>query len=281
MARRQSSTLEEFFEICCAIFRVLPPWTSIPMSVAVFLIPTAMFASISFPNLLGIPGSPLTPIGMAIGFLGSLACLFAGFKAHERREQQQSFVGAQVDLSWVDRLSWRDFERQVAEVYRQEGYWVEECGGNGPDGGVDLRLTRGGERVLVQCKHWKSWKVGAPVVRELYGVLMAEGANRAVVITSGRISREAVSFAEGKPLELVSGDGLLALLRKFQRNLAASLGQTVPVAKEPTFQTVSTAPACPRCGEGMVLKLARKGASAGREFWSCHRFPACHGSRSA
>jgi len=44
--------------------------------------------------------------------------------------------------------------------------------------------------------------VGVGVVRELYGVLMAERASRAILLTSWQVTSEARSFAEGKPVEL-------------------------------------------------------------------------------
>jgi restriction system protein len=276
MARRHSSRDETFLGVCLGLFELLHWSLSIPGAIIAFLVPTYFLGSISIP---GLKGSPLLTLGIIMGGFGALACLAGGFKSWQRRNRQQAFVGETVDLGWVNRLSWREFERQLASVYRQDGYQVEECGGSGPDGGVDLRLTRGNERVLVQCKHWKSWKVGVPVVRELYGVQMAEGATKAIVITSGRISREAETFAEGKPMELVSGDDLLVLLRRFQRKLAVSLGQSVPEAMAPKLQSASTAPACPRCGEGMLLRVARKGANAGGEFWGCGKFPCCNGTR--
>ena len=50
---------------------------------------------------------------------------------------------------------------------------VEETGGGGADGGIDLKLRRRRTTTLVQCKHWKTWKVGVISIREFYGVLMA------------------------------------------------------------------------------------------------------------
>ena len=46
---------------------------------------------------------------------------------------------------------------------------MEETGGQGADGGIDLVLRKGSERFLVQCKQWRAYKVGVNVVRELYG----------------------------------------------------------------------------------------------------------------
>ena len=68
-------------------------------------------------------------------------------------------------------MSSREFEGLVAEAFRQQGYRVVERGGDGPDGGVDLELHMGSDKYLVQCKQWKSQKVGVAIVRELYGVM--------------------------------------------------------------------------------------------------------------
>jgi len=40
------------------------------------------------------------------------------------------------------------------------------------------------------------------------------------------------------------------------------------------------APVCPKCGEPMLKRLAKKGRNAGRPFWSCSRFPDCDGTRN-
>jgi hypothetical protein len=37
----------------------------------------------------------------------------------------------------------------------------------------------------------------------------------------------------------------------------------------------STAPVCPKCGVGMVQRVASKGANKGRPFWGCLNYPKC------
>ena len=39
-------------------------------------------------------------------------------------------------------------------------------------------------------------------------------------------------------------------------------------------------PSCPKCGDVMVSRLARRGFNAGKHFWGCSSFPRCWGSRS-
>jgi restriction system protein len=38
-------------------------------------------------------------------------------------------------------------------------------------------------------------------------------------------------------------------------------------------------PLCPKCGEPMILRTARKGANAGSQFWGCRSYPKCKGVR--
>jgi restriction system protein len=153
---------------------------------------------------------------------------------------------------------------------------VAERGGNGADGGVDLVLTRDRERYLVQCKHWRASNVGVPVVRELYGAMAAEGAVGGFVVTAGRFTAEAKAFASGPNLELIDGAGLDRLLAPVR----APTGETHPVeppAPPPQFTASAVSPACPRCGQSMVERTARRGASAGQRFWGCSRYPSCKG----
>ncbi len=40
------------------------------------------------------------------------------------------------------------------------------------------------------------------------------------------------------------------------------------------------APECPKCGKPMIKRVCKKGANAGKEFWSCSGYPNCNGTRS-
>ena len=36
-------------------------------------------------------------------------------------------------------------------------------------------------------------------------------------------------------------------------------------------------PACPQCGQPMVLRSAHSGKNAGKSFWGCSAYPECRG----
>ncbi|MDH5485209.1 MAG: NERD domain-containing protein [Gammaproteobacteria bacterium] len=40
-----------------------------------------------------------------------------------------------------------------------------------------------------------------------------------------------------------------------------------------------TSPICPRCGKPMVIRKAKKGSNAGKEFWGCSGFPTCKATK--
>jgi restriction system protein len=184
--------------------------------------------------------------------------------------RKRKLLERQKDLESIRSLGWKEFEELVGEAYRRQGYGVRENAGAGPDGGVDLLLEKDGKMALVQCKQWRSWKIGVKVVREMYGLVTAERAHGAIIITSGMFTQEAKNFAAGKPIDLVEGKQLAELVGSVQKN-------AVPSSLNSSAIEDSTTKLCPKCGAEMVLKTARQGKYAGSKFWSCAKFPNCRG----
>jgi len=180
--------------------------------------------------------------------------------------RKSNLLETQTSLETLRSLSWKDFEYIVSETYRRQGFNVEERGAGGADGGVDLVLRKEGRKTFVQCKRWRERSVGVSIVRELYGVMAAEGAEQGIVVTSGDFTAEAQNFARGKALNLIGGSHLLLLIDKVQE-------------KKPRPAESQDAPICPKCGNAMVVRVTKQGKNAGGKFWGCQRFPACHGTR--
>lgn len=164
-------------------------------------------------------------------------------------------------------LEWKRFEQLCAVYFRTLKFRVEEVG-PGPDDGIDLRLYVGSERrpgVLVQCKAWKSWKVGVKEVRELFGVMASEIVAEGIFMTTSTFTREAVEFARGKSIALIDGDDLLRKL------LALPEEDQVHILKLSTSGDFTT-PTCPSCGIKMIRRTAQP---TGQAFWGCPQFPRC------
>jgi restriction system protein len=276
--RRRTDLWDDLFDVLRSLFsRIHPAW-SIPAAAILFFVPV-----IWFQHSIKIPQIQL--LGFAFGAILAVVSLAAGFAGWNLRRKQTAFLRQHVDIDWLNKLSWQDFERQVAEMYLRNGYQVEEVGGGGADGGVDLRIHLNGRTSIVQCKRWKTYKVGVKPVRELFGVMAGEQADRAIFITSGIYTDEALRFATGKPLELVDGAQLAQMLRQVQSSLRPGLVTPTFPGSAPNQTPLSAAaparPKCPSCGSDMVLRRAKKGPNAGRGFWGCSTFSKtnCNGIR--
>src|SRR5690606_33439390 len=88
------------------------------------------------------------------------------------------------------RLDPFEFESLIAEHYRRQGYDVERVGHAGThfDGGIDLKLRRGDEYIVVQCKRETAYKVPHNVGHELIGVMCTQGATGAIVVSIGEFT---------------------------------------------------------------------------------------------
>lgn len=215
-----------------------------------------------------------------------LAGAAASYFGRRKREALVRGVAGDRTGDALRNMSWRDFELLVGEAFRMRGFAVTETGGGGADGGVDLKLQKGGEAFLVQCKQWRAYKVSVNIVRELFGVMAATGAAGGFVVTSGVFTRDALAFAEGRNIELIDGPALAAMIEKARaaskastpaEKSASSGGAAMPAVPA----TPAAEPSCPRCGGAMVKRLARQGSNAGQPFWGCIAFPKCRGVRAA
>lgn len=279
MARRSKSSAFDDLIDCVSM---LPWWVGLTMAPIAFVLARAWAAS----ERAGMQADPNAAAGilylfaLLLQYLVPLACLLGALVSALRRQQRKSLAADMARAASTETLhamSWREFEMAVGEGFRQRGYQVEETGGAGADGGVDLVLRKDREKYLVQCKQWRAQKVGVIVVRELYGVMAASGAAGGIVVTSGRFTGEAHAFARGRNIDLLDGTSLLALMRvQPQRSMAEPSAS--PRAEAPAATAEVTGPVCPRCHAPMVRRVAQRGASAGEGFWGCSTFPACRGT---
>ncbi|MEN8205874.1 MAG: restriction endonuclease [Pseudomonadota bacterium] len=244
----------------------LPWWFNLLLAAAAYVllkvwVPTVEFHSPVFRGVaLAVPifATVLTAMLVLISAVSAIRAWSKG-----------ELLNKQTGIRSVKELPWKDFEYLVGEAYRCKGFHVEENTGIGPDGGIDLTLTKDGEKHLVQCKNWKTKSVGVPIVRELYGVVTAENASGGIIVCSGSFTRDAIAFSRGKPIELVEGTELVRLIGEVQTQQKVETVSTEPV--------LSAQPSCPTCSSPMVMRTARK---TGSHFWGCSRFPKCRGTRN-
>jgi restriction system protein len=283
MAKKKSSPIEDLFEIVT----MLPWWIGVASAIGLY------FGL----HLYATSAGPVTPTsGQVSGvvthtifrtlagvfqYILPLICLVGAGVSFWKKSQRKSLVAKVTEssaASSLDGMSWREFEILVGEAFRQRGYQVIDLGGTGPDGGVDLVLSKGTEKILVQCKQWKAFKVGVDIVRELYGVMAAKGAAGGFVVTSGTFTADAIEFCKGRNVTLIAGEMLFEMLKSAKTDLKQSTnpkvraGPAVGSTKEPANS------ACPLCGSPMVKREAKRGSNVGNVFWGCSTYPKCRGT---
>ena len=292
MAKRKS-TAEELLDLISEICFYLPVW-------AILLIPIicggGSYLAIDYliQNKLQMmfAGEIGGTITVSVSLLVFALTAVAALKGFLGRKQRKALLAQTQSLDALRALSWQEFELLIAEVYRTEGFKVTELGGNGPDGGIDLTATASnGDHYLIQCKHFKTSKVGVKIVREMLGVLAKEGGHQAVVIATGAYTKDAIQFAEGQPIELIDGPRLIERIQAYkaqapqanetvreqptQPTYVAPSSSAAPAQPADQAQTSSPTAPCPKCGSGLVERTAKRGPNAGNTFFGCSNFPKC------
>lgn len=128
-------------------------------------------------------------------------------------DQQDVVSGLDTRPNLMD-LNPFEFENLVSNLFSKMGLETKQTRSS-KDGGVDAiafdqRPVLGG-KVVIQAKRYKN-VVGVSAVRDLYGTMMNEGANKGILVTTSGYGPDAYDFAKDKPIELIDGGGLLYLL---------------------------------------------------------------------
>jgi restriction system protein len=213
MPRRDESILNFLVEV--------PWWASVCLSAGVFVLLRFVVPLFAPAEPASTPTSAIKRLlgahSMAAWYVSLVLLIPAPIAAfHDWRKRR--LLDNQTDLASIRSLSWQQFETLVAEAYRREGYAVVHGGGNGPGGVVDLVLKKHGNALLVQGKQWTERTVGVNVVLEVFGVMTDRQAQGAIILTLGRFTQDARTFARGKPLDLVEGQKLAELIRTVKKS---------------------------------------------------------------
>ena len=142
--------------------------------------------------------------------VGQIQSFCEGHNDRVQNENRQAYEG-------IDTLSGVEFERVCKRLLESMGFTVETTKASG-DGGIDLigyntqPLLSG--KYIIQCKRYAG-SVGEPIIRDLYGVVTSERANKGILITTGYFTKSAIAFAENKPIELMDGAQLKKLIVQY------------------------------------------------------------------
>lgn len=186
------------------------------------------------PTLLSVSAPADEVRGLEIGNLDPVACL-KRFRARiSPNAQELEPVTPIIEFNMVDprfipetdvlgtldtrpnlaELSPSEFESLMTNLFQKMDLETRQTRAS-RDGGIDcvawdMRPVIGG-KIVIQAKRYKN-TVGVGAVRDLYGAMNNERAAKGILVTTSGFGRAAFEFAKDKPMELVNGENLLALL---------------------------------------------------------------------
>lgn len=151
------------------------------------------------PKPAAVPPPPVTP--------------FVTYPQALERDLHGGALAASIDLVSMDPYA---FEHLIGDLLERMGYDTTVTQSS-RDGGIDViavdpRPITGG-KIVVQVKRYSN-TVGVSAVRDLFGTMTSEGANKGILITTSGFGPDAHAFAAGKPMELIGGTQLLSLLHE-------------------------------------------------------------------
>ena len=137
----------------------------------------------------------------------------------KRFVDQSNLLGGLDNRPNLMDLNPTEFEVLVANLFGKMGLETKLTRST-RDGGVDaiafdVRPILGG-KVVIQAKRYSN-TVGVSAVRDLFGTMHNEGANKGILVCTSKYGNDAYRFSKDKPIELIDGQGLLYLLREYAK----------------------------------------------------------------
>src|SRR2546425_13206824 len=106
--RRRTSDIEDAVEMLSWLFSHVPPWVCVPVALAgLFVIHAWMMPTLNTPGL----QSSVDMLGWAFGGIWAMVWLAGGVGGWIRRREQAAFLRQNIDIAWLNGLSWQEFER--------------------------------------------------------------------------------------------------------------------------------------------------------------------------
>lgn len=122
-------------------------------------------------------------------------CIFWSYKFSYKTTRLNASLWKERQWWWT--LDGWQFEQEVANVFRINGYSAKVTKGSG-DGGVDIILKRDGRTSIVQCKHYQN-PVPPEPIRALWGCKDDFGADEVILVASSGITDMGAKFVQNKP----------------------------------------------------------------------------------
>ena len=144
----------------------------------------------------------------------------SSYKSRLRKEQEYR---REANKKWWLNRNADQFEKAFQKLLKDLGYSAKRSTRStfAPDGGIDIYAEKDGEKIAIQCKHWKG-KVGINLINELNGV--RDGAEGWMVASTG-VTRAADKQAKRFGIRVVTLDDIVEMAEERKQ---FALEQTFP-----------------------------------------------------
>ena len=197
----------------------LPWWAGFVFAALVYVFLKWVFPSVTASSALL---EPLAAGARSSAALWALIFLVLTSLSPLRAYRKRRLLDFETSLATIRALPQQRFEQFAAEAFQSEGYAVSHCGTADRDRGVDFTLKRDQEKVLVQCRRWRSATIDSAPLRALHELMAAEKASGCAFVTTGGYGEDALQFAARKPIRLIRGRELEKMLREVKRTADAA-----------------------------------------------------------
>lgn len=143
------------------------------------------------------------------------ACWFAALCASPGYRRRRRRLELRHELDRLASLPQANFEEALIEAFHRRGYVLEDSVRDAY-GLAELLLYRNGATLLVSCHGWRRRRLDADAVRGLPAQMARQHAASARIVAIGDYSDDAWKLVVGRPIELIHGESLLAMLREAQ-----------------------------------------------------------------
>lgn len=112
---------------------------------------------------------------------------------------------------------WRELSTLIRQALHERRGFIESRAAEGlhNEANGNLLMSGEGHRWLLVCKHGRAYRIGAATIDEMAGEMRLQTVDRAMLLTEGRVERDAVSAASTAHVEIVNGSAFWFLLKPY------------------------------------------------------------------
>ena len=150
-----------------------------------------------------------------VGALSTFPFVAIAALAAWRQAQLPSAAEVARTQEAVAAMTWGAFSSRLEQAFRNDGFEVQA----GKVAPVDFELSRGGRRMLVSARRWKSAQTGVEPLRALQAARQAADASDALLICMGGLTDTARPFATQHSIKVWQAAEIAQALRPGRQGL--------------------------------------------------------------